>query len=445
MKFEEPMNFCLQYAKERGAEATEILFNGSTSLSLKVEKGALSEHKVSNSSVYGVRLFKGEQVGMSYSEDSDPTSLKKMVDKALETMQYTPEKPFESLYAKDQLIVDPTKEMTFETATLEEKIQCVLDLEAEVKKLDKRVKSSPYNGYSEGMNERAMMNSLGGKCYERYPFASCYTSALMEDQDKQAMYYESDMHRDFSLLNPRRCVEKSVEFAADFLKGETIKSGQYRVFFSPDLLSSFLGIFSSLFSGKALVEGTHPLKDKIGKKVASELLTITDCPRHKDAFYPTLFDDEGFASVDNPLLIDGVLNSLYHNSATSKQANVANTFNASRGPRSSLSVSGTTKVIATGDMTEAQIKSETVFEIVDMQGLHSGANPQSGNFSFAATGYLWDKGERKQVVRGVTVSGNFYEAIQEIAGVGDKSYSNTSRTLISPIICFAKLSVAGAN
>lgn len=440
---EKAMTQTLEYAKTKGATQTEVLFSGSTSLSLKAESGALSEHKVSQSHVFGVRLFRDQQVGMSYSEDNDPSSLKKMVDMAIETLQYTPEKPFESLYAQDTLINDPGREMSFEKTDLKDKIQCVLDLESEVKKLDPRVKNSPYNGYSEGENIRAMMNSLGGTCFERIPFASCYTSALMEDQGKQAMYYESDLHRDFSLLNPRRCVETSVKYAADFLKGAPVKSGPYRVFFSPDLLSSFFGIFSSMFSGKALVEGTHPLKDKIGKKIATELLTLTDCPRHPNALYPTLFDDEGFMTQDNPLLINGVLNSLYHNSATAKEANTANTFNASRGPRSSLSVSGSTKVISVGKMSEQELKSRPVFEIIDMQGLHSGANAQSGNFSFAASGYLWDKGEIVQVVRGVTVSGNFYEALEQIEGLGDTLLSNNSRSFVSPIICFANLAVAG--
>lgn len=443
-EMKEAMTKTMEYAKSKGATHSEVLYSGGTSLSLKAEAGSLSEHKVSQTNVYGVRLFRDQQVGMSYSEDNDPESLKRMVDMAFETLQYTPEKPHEALYAKDQLVSDPMKEMSFEKSDLKEKIQCVLDLEAQVKKLDARVKNSPYNGYSEGESVRAMMNSLGGACFERYPFASCYTSALMEDGDKQAMYYESDTHRDFTLLNPRRCVENSVKFAADFLKGESLKSGEYRVFFSPDLLSSFFGIFSSMFSGKALVEGVHPLKDKIGQLAASPLLSITDCPRHPEALYPTLFDDEGFMTQDNPLMIEGVLHSLYHNSATSKEANMANTFNASRGPRSSLSVSGTTKVISTGKMSEQELKARPVFEIVDMQGLHSGANAQSGNFSFAATGYLWDKGEIVQVVRGVTVSGNFYEAIGEIEGIGEQQFTNTSKSFIAPRVCFSRLSVAGA-
>lgn len=435
----------MEYAKSKGATHSEVLFSGGTSLSLKAESGALSEHKVSRTQVFGIRLFCGQQVGMSYSEDSSPDSLKKMVDVALETLQYTPEKPHETLHAKDQLISDPLKEMTFEKTDLKEKIQCVLDLEALAKKRDSRVKSLPYNGYSEGENTRAMMNSLGGICFERYPFASCYTSVLMEDGSKQATHYESDTHRDFTLLNPQRCAENSVKYAADFLTGETIKSGSYRVFFSPNLLSSFFNIFSTMFSGKALVEGTHPLKDKIGKIAASPLLTVTDCPRHPEALYPTLFDDEGFLTKDNPLMVDGVLHSLYHNSATAKEAGVANTFNAARGPRSSLSVSSTTKVISTGQMSEQQLKSLPVFEIVGMQGLHSGANVQSGNFSFGATGYLWENGEIVQVVRGVTVSGNFYEAINHIEGIGEQQFINTSKNFIAPRICFADLSVAGGK
>ena len=51
-------------------------------------------------------------------------------------------------------------------------------------------------------------------------------------------------------------------------------------------------------------------------------------------------------------------------------------------------------------------------EITDLTGLHSGANPISGEFSFGASGFLHDGSNRVQPVRGITVAGNFYTMLQ---------------------------------
>ena len=76
--------------------------------------------------------------------------------------------------------------------------------------------------------------------------------------------------------------------------------------------------------------------------------------------------------------------------------------------------------------------------------MYSGSDAISGDFSFAASGYLVENGKRTRSVKGVTVSGNYYQVIKEISNIGHLVHSNTSATFFSPKIRFSKLSVAGA-
>lgn len=434
------METTLRLAKKAQVEQAEVLYNGGTQMGLKAESGQISEHKVSQTQLFGVRLFKDSKIGMAYSEDAQESSLQSMIDKALSNLKYTEERPYEKLQSSEHLFFTP--EVTDDTP-LEKKLALTLDLEKKVKDQGPEVKGAPYNGVAEGVSERASMNTLGGLCFERRSYAQCYTSALLEHEGKQAMFHEAHIGKSFKELDPDHCIHTAVDKARDLLKGQGIKSGAYRVSFSPDLLASLFGVFSKMFSAKALVEGTHPLKDKLKTQIASPCLTITDSPRSEYALYPELFDDEGFETQDNPLIVDGVLNSLYHNSATASELGMKNTFNAARSPKGALGVGSTLKVMTPGTQSEESFKQSPLFEIIDMQGLHSGADSHSGHFSFAASGYLWDKGEIQQVVKGVTVSGNFYQAIQEIEGLGDKLHVNTSRSFVAPLLCFSSLSVAG--
>ena len=78
-----------------------------------------------------------------------------------------------------------------------------------------------------------------------------------------------------------------------------------------------------------------------------------------------------------------------------------------------------------------------------MQGLHSGLNFMSGDFSFGASGYLMKDGEVTQAVNGITVAGNFYDMLLEIDCIGKDVKANSSYGFFSPDIRFSQLTIAG--
>lgn len=435
----------IKIAQSKGAEQSEALYSGGKHFGLKAEKGELGEYKVSSSAVVGVRIFKDQKVGLAYSEDLSPESLSKMVEQAFETLPLLPAKPFEKLICTNELQIknEAISEEELNPAEMKKRIDFALKLESEILARDPRVKNAPYNGLNEVVSLRAMKNSLGASSFEKKKSAGCYTSALMEDQGKNAMYYHSTMARQFEDLNPEICVEESLKRAQDLLKGKSLKSGQYTVVLSPDLLASLFGVFSKLFSAKAMVEGTHPCKDRLGSKMAVDGFTLIDSPKAPENLYPVHFDDEGFPTQDTVLFEKGVFKGLLHNSATALELGLPHTPNASRGPRGPLSLASVHEKIAAGNLSEKEIFEGEVFEIIDMQGLHSGANSTTGDFSFAASGYFWQNGAIQQVVRGVTVSGNFYQALLKISGIGKELKTNSSLNFTAPLIRFEGFTTAG--
>ncbi|MEC7183654.1 MAG: metallopeptidase TldD-related protein, partial [Bdellovibrionota bacterium] len=66
-----------------------------------------------------------------------------------------------------------------------------------------------------------------------------------------------------------------------------------------------------------------------------------------------------------------------------------------------------------------------------------------GDFSFGASGYLCENGVVIEAVKGITVSGNFYQHLMEIGLIGNEMKSNAYGTFFSPEIRFSNLSVAG--
>lgn len=100
-------------------------------------------------------------------------------------------------------------------------------------------------------------------------------------------------------------------------------------------------------------------------------------------------------------------------------------------------------VINTGTSSEAEITAGEYLELVELQGVHSGADAVSGDFSFGASGFLCRDGKRQQAVRGITVAGNFYQMLKEIDAISNQLENDYNRSFYAPKIRFTRLNIAG--
>ena len=92
-------------------------------------------------------------------------------------------------------------------------------------------------------------------------------------------------------------------------------------------------------------------------------------------------------------------------------------------PKTALGVSGTNIKISQSPDSDIAVKDGKYLHIVAIQGLGSGSDVMSGDFSFAASGYLMNGHDIEQVVKEVTISGNYYDImVNNIELVGDKEY-----------------------
>jgi len=432
----------LDFTIDAGADECDVILSKGDSFSLSAQNGEIEKYKVSGSQVIGVRAIANSRVGISYSESLDFDSLKFAAKAAVENARNSEENPYEKITVKkgEHIISSPFKK---DESLIEEKIDFCLKLESEVKKNDSRVQAVPYNGLSESTSSSYYLNSNKVFGYQDEYFLSCFTSALLKEGSENSMHYKGMIGRKLTDLNIDYCVNESLKHASQWLKGSALKTGFYDIVFTTDTFTEFLGTFSNIFSAKSAMEKTNPFAEKLNDQVANSKVTITDCPQFKDAFFQNYFDSEGNAHKDLTLIENGVLKSFYHNSATANYFKTTSTGNAARGARSALGVGGTVKVMSSGELTDHELLSGEYFEIHSIQGMRSGANSISGDFSFAATGYLCRNGEIISAVKGVTVSGNFHKMLLDIKLIGDTILSNNDKSFFAPRLRFEGISVAG--
>lgn len=430
-------------ALNQGASECDIIMRSGKDLSISAFEQNIDKYQVSSSQIIGLRVIKDKKVGLASSESLDTESLETMVKQAINNSNFSSEAKHQSIKSNCERPLEQNSEENFknDSTPIDQKIKLALELESKVKDFDNNAQT-PYTAYGEGESEVYYTNSDGCSTYQKQNHFQCYTSALLKSDQGNATHFEFSLGKNFSQLNAELCAEKSYHIAKQLLTATPCSTGKYDVIFDTNNLGDLYGAFSGLFSAQTAMEGKNRFKDQLGQIVASDLLSIMDCPRYKDAFHQHHFDDEGYTMNDVNLLSNGRLESFLHSSETANYFNVAHNGRSNRGPKSSLNVTSTSTVIAPGSTSD--IYNGTILKIIGLDGLHSGTNMTSGDFSLGARGFLIKDGEITQAVKGITVSGNFFELLKQIEAVGNRVKVSSDKAFFSPTIRFGKMDIAGS-
>lgn len=424
---------------DQKAEA-DLIFSSSKALKMSAQNGNISEYKVSSSQILGVRVIKDGKVGISYTESMDQESVDFMVKQALTNAEFSEANPHEKILTLTGELQDEAS-YPEEEVSIEEKTKKALELESMVKSQDKRVVAVPHNSFNEGEHQSFYLSSRGRFTSYADKSYSIVSSALMDEAGKKANFYGYSCAHTFRELDFKAVVDKSLFHARNLLTEQTLPTGRYSVLFNEDNLKELMECFSNFYSAKSAKDKVNPWANKLGEEVISKDITIEDQPQYKDAFRISKFDSEGVEQRPLTLIQDGVLKSFYHNSSTASFFGTQTTGHASRGPGSSLGVSGTYLTIKGKNVKPLP---DRYLEVIQMDGLYSGANRVNGNFSVAVKGYVWEKGERKMTFGNITLSGNLPEMLKKAEVCGDKLGASTERAFFTVPLVFHDLSIAGS-
>jgi PmbA protein len=428
--------------QQAGAEA-DLIINEGSALSLKAQGGQLDEQVVASTFIVGLRVVLGEQVGAASSEATDPDAVNFMVDQALANARYSAARPSERISPlSGALIANSTDLNPDDDSTVDEKIGFIIDLERQLSARP-QIRNVPYNALVDARQRQQILTTSGRYADQRSRQVVAYVYPLAEQGERTAMAASAAYARSFRELDGTGLSDRAYADTLALLGGQPLKSGRYDVIFSANMQPQLFGAFSLMWSGKAAQDKVNPMRDKIGTRIMDKRLTLVDEPLSRIGLGYRLFDDEGSATASVTLVNQGELITLAHNTATAEHFGVANTGHAARGAKSPLTVGLHQLQLRAGPDSQATLQQGEYLEITQLDGLHSGTNAISGEFSCGASGYLCHDGERRSAVRGVTVAGNLYQMFQYIVAVGDSSHWNDSRHSCMASVRFADLAIAG--
>jgi len=225
---------------------------------------------------------------------------------------------------------------------------------------------------------------------------------------------------DDEYLHIARKVVRKLELARELT---TIRSGTMPVLFSPTG-ATVLGLPLMLgLDGKNVYRHISPMAGKIGEKLFDSKLTVVDDPTLDGRPGSAPYDDEGVPHRRNVLIENGVVRSFLYDLKTAAQAGVESTGNGSRGLFGPPGPSPSNLILTSGEVSFTDILADIQEGLlVDTPlGLGQG-NVISGAFANTlGLAYKIERGEIVGRVKDVSIAGNVYDVLGDIAAVSRES------------------------
>ena len=290
-----------------------------------------------------------------------------------------------------------------------------------------------------GMNiVRDVMNSAGLRLHYETGLVYQGIAAAVKDGEEAA---DEFCLTDVSKKSVEETVEKAVSGALSKLGADTVPSGKYNIIMDSATVESLLQTYATVFSARSAYLKTSLLAGKEGELVASEHVTLIDDPFYPEKFGHCPFDGEGVAVYTKNVIENGRLNTLLYNRMYAKLLDKETTGNAA----DATHIEPKGLYFAPGKLTNEELLERLGdgLYLTSLQGLHAGANVQSGDFSLQADGFLVKGGKKVAPIKNFTVADNFYQLLKKVDALSCEVRFGVGSDFGSPEILFTDVAVSG--
>ena len=410
----------------RSGEQIEAFVARGGETEVRVYEGDVEHFVSAQSEGIGIRVIVDGRTGFAYAGTLDHSAIAEVLTEARDNVQFGTVDEWAALAEPDGAKVTEQTLWNEELADFptDQKIDLAKELEKLASGADPRVRVDDSN-YADAHGESAVASTTGIRMSGREN--GCYVSVSTLAEEGEGDDAETQTGFGFSVgrspseFDLDRAASEAADRATRLLGATQPPSKRLTVVLDPFVTAQFLGVISSTLNGEAVVKGRSLFRDRLGDEVAASMVTFVDDPTNPKAYTATDVDGEGLAARRNVLIEDGVLKQFVHNSYSARRAGTVSTGNATRGGFAGTPGVGCLALsLAPGKRSQEELIADVDDGLLvqQMQGLHSGVNPVSGDFSTGAAGLLIEDGVVGAPVREVTIASTLQRMLLDIVEVG---------------------------
>jgi len=410
-------------AKEKGLEALELYLYKKYSLSFSLFHGEVDSYALEDARGLAARGIHNGKIGYATTEKVDKEATAFVIGKVIDNAK--------AVDKDDPAIIFPGSPKyrranvynpAIRSLAVEAKLANLYQIERKLKEADPRIAEVETVSYSETDDEVALMNSYGLELKNKSNYFYYYASVMVRDGEQTRTAYKIHLSRDPDDFKIDEFVKKIVEEAIGKIGAASIPSKKYPTILTPKVAASLLSAYLDGASAEEVQKKSSLLAGKLHQLVASKKLTVLEAPLTRNCFF-RYFDDEGVATSNKTIINKGMLETYFYNLLTAHKDNVTTTGNGYRNGGGKIGIDFVNVFVKPGRKSQEQLiaKLKEGLLITEVQGLHAGLNPQSGNFSLQASGFLIEAGKISRPVNLITVAGNLKDLFLEVKEVGNDS------------------------
>jgi PmbA protein len=395
----------------------------------------------------GVRVVRDGRLGYAWAADPSEDDARATVARARENAALGEPDPFNGLPAVEPFTPMPGLfDASSAAITSDDKVRRALDLERLAVSRDPRVTKVELAQVGDAVSRIAIASSEGvDAAYERTD-AWAVVVSLATDGDETQTGFSFTVGRGLDRIDADGVAAEAVDRAIQMIGASKPPTARVPVILDPFAAADFLGVLAGALSADAVLKGRSLFAERVGDQVGSEAFTLVDDGTLAEGPAACPVDGEGVPSGRTELFRGGVLQGFLHSTYTARRAGGGqrSTANAKRGGYKSTPGVGTSNFFVeagTRSVTELYEMAEGGVLINDLSGVHSGANPISGEFSVGATGLRIREGVAAEPLREMTIASTLPEMLAGVRAVGDdlRFFMGTG----TPSIMIGEMTVAG--
>lgn len=416
----------VDFGQSLGAEYVEVRAQNLFKTSLTTKDGNVESAKDGTESGAGIRVLVKGAWGFVSLGKLEPKDLHESVTEAYNLAKATslhvknPVKLASVKSVQDTVVAKP--KMNPKDVSLEQKIDNVLKMDKAIFGYDNRIKSCTIS-YLDVTGTEFFVNNEG-TCIQQdklYVWSRILASA------RESSVYASAReeigstagYEVFDSQSPEQLGSTLAKRTVDQLKAKAPKGGAFPAVIGPNVVGVFIHEAMGHLAEADLTLSGSILFDKVGKHIASDVVTVYDDGTVEGAFGSFKYDDEGVPAQKTALIKNGTLTGLMQNRETAHKLNMKPTGNArAEDFRVEPIIRMRNTYLDAGDCSFEELIEDVKFGYY-LKSFRGGQANLDGTFQVGIQeAYEIINGEIGAPVRSASVSGNTLETLRKVEAIG---------------------------
>ncbi|MDD1767719.1 MAG: TldD/PmbA family protein [Methanomassiliicoccales archaeon] len=312
-----------------------------------------------------------------------------------------------------------------DSVPIEEKLAYVGDLD-KAQKIDSRVVNS-NSDYRDEVRTNTLVNSFGSSLKWEEVRVRLIAFPVASGDGRREMFFEIvDGTRGFELIKGKDVMamgKSAGEEATKMLAAKKPPSGFMTCISDPKISGTLAHeVMGHASEADEIVKRRSFLTGAVGKRVASEQITMVDNGTIEGAFGTIPFDDEGTPSSRTVIIKDGIYKGYMQDLETAGEMGVTPTGNGRAqdfGRR--VWVRMTNTFFEAGDWTLEEMIEDIKFGVLADRSISGMEDPVGGGFEAKTLrGFIIENGKITDLIRSFTLTGSALDILKTTDAVGDE-------------------------